>query len=98
MFLHEKHFHSRTADELKVVDVPIMQKCKYAYDQESKSICAGETFGTRDACQGLHVLYKFGIIKYFKSCFCLCLKKEIQAGHSFVRVYQTPLSGIWPEW
>lgn len=39
------------ADDLKVVDVPIMSKCKYVHDQESQSICAGETFGTRDACQ-----------------------------------------------
>lgn len=41
-----------TADELKVVEVPIMSKCKYSHDQEGGSICAGETFGTRDACQG----------------------------------------------
>lgn len=35
-----------------VVDVPIMSKCKSLFDQESESVCAGETFGTRDACQG----------------------------------------------
>lgn len=40
-----------SADELKVVDVPIMSKCKYVHDQESNNVCAGETFGTRDACQ-----------------------------------------------
>lgn len=39
------------ADNLKVVDVPIIAKCKHAYDEESDSICAGESFGTRDACQ-----------------------------------------------
>lgn len=40
-----------SADELKVVEVPILSKCKYAHDEESQSVCAGETFGTRDACQ-----------------------------------------------
>lgn len=41
-----------TADDLKVVEVPIMSQCKYVHDQESDSVCAGETFGTKDACQG----------------------------------------------
>lgn len=40
------------ADDLMVVDVPIMSKCKSIFDLESESVCAGETFGTRDACQG----------------------------------------------
>lgn len=45
-------FYFISADDLKVVDVPIMSKCKTTYDQEGESVCAGETFGTRDACQG----------------------------------------------
>lgn len=40
------------ADGLKVVDVPIHEKCKYQNDVISGMICAGEVFGSRDACQG----------------------------------------------
>ncbi|KAG5666387.1 hypothetical protein PVAND_014416 [Polypedilum vanderplanki] len=39
-------------DELHVVEIPILSKCKHMNDQESGSICAGEAAGLRDACQG----------------------------------------------
>ena len=41
-----------SADELQVVEVPILEKCKYQADEESKCVCAGEKQGQKDACQG----------------------------------------------
>jgi hypothetical protein len=47
--LHER---GGSPDGLKVVDVPILPKCKYLNDRESESVCAGEKVGLKDACQG----------------------------------------------
>lgn len=41
-----------TADHLREVEVPILEKCKYETDQTAATICAGYLQGGRDACQG----------------------------------------------
>lgn len=40
------------ADNLKEVDLPILESCKYIEDVNGDEICAGEKEGGRDACQG----------------------------------------------
>lgn len=51
-FLIIINFFQIIADELQVVDVPILSKCKYQADEESECVCAGEKDGQKDACQG----------------------------------------------
>nr|XP_031838376.1 serine protease nudel isoform X2 [Nomia melanderi] len=39
-------------DHLREVEVPILNNCKYEFDQHDAVICAGYPQGGRDACQG----------------------------------------------
>jgi hypothetical protein len=40
------------SDDLQVVEIPILHKCKYRNDIEGGAVCAGERDGRKDACQG----------------------------------------------
>lgn len=46
-------------DNLKDVEIPIVERCKYAIDREAENVCAGEIQGGHDACQGKKFQIKF---------------------------------------
>lgn len=46
------YFLFSSADQLREVDIPILDQCKHREDIEGREICAGLPQGGKDTCQG----------------------------------------------